>query len=65
MNDSIVCALCHFAVALDDVVIGWSDRRHVICLRCYDRETDNVRIVSDRLRRDVADALYEAATKEG
>lgn len=52
------CTICRFETELDDVVLGGRTGR-CVCLRCFDRETNNTRPMSKRLRRELTAALAE------
>ena len=52
------CTICRFATELDDVVVT-TTRGACICLRCFDRETDQSKPMSKALRRQVTAALAE------
>ncbi|MFN8559714.1 MAG: hypothetical protein U0531_21005 [Dehalococcoidia bacterium] len=50
------CILCAFETELDDaVVLSVSGR--CICLRCFTRETNNQKLMTKELRREVVAAL--------
>ena len=53
------CAICRFTMEFDDAVIATPGGRG-ICLRCFNRETDNVLPMPKTLRREVSAALAEA-----
>jgi hypothetical protein len=44
------CRLCKDMTVLDDIVLSLATG-YCICLRCYSRETDSVRVLSPSLRR--------------
>ncbi len=52
------CSICHFATELDDVVARMAGDR-CICLRCFDRETDQRKPMPKALRRQLSAALAE------
>ena len=49
------CILCNFDTEVDDAVV--SSRGRCICLRCYSRETDTQKPMTNALRREVAATL--------
>ncbi len=53
------CSICHFATELDDVVVRVADD-HCICLRCFDRETNQSKPMPKALRRELIATLAEA-----
>lgn len=52
------CIICRFEAELDDVIAPASNGR-CVCLRCFARETDTARSMSQELRRDVTSALAD------
>ena len=50
------CVICRFETEFDDVVLGGRTGR-CVCLRCFDRETGNVRSMPKALRRALVTAL--------
>ncbi len=54
------CRLCQWQVTLDDVVVGLRADR-CICLRCYLRETGDVRVMPRDFRREIDAALSALA----
>lgn len=52
------CILCHFAHRLDDVALRWGASQ-CICLGCFARETDSVRLMPGALRRQLSAVLAE------
>jgi len=53
------CVICRFTVELDDTIApipsGWC-----VCVRCFARETETIRLVPKELRRDLSAALAAA-----
>jgi len=52
------CVICRFATELDDVMLG-GRTGWCVCLRCFDRETGNVRSMPKTLRWELSAALAE------
>ena len=52
------CTICHFATELDDVVARMAGDR-CICLRCFDRATDQSKPMPKALRRQLMAAMAE------
>ncbi len=52
------CSICHFATELDDVVVRTASDR-CICLRCFDRETDQRKPMPKALRNQLITALAQ------
>jgi hypothetical protein len=52
------CSICHFATELDDVVARMAGNR-CICLRCFDRETNQSKPMPKALRRQLIAALAQ------
>jgi hypothetical protein len=52
------CTICRFETELDDVVVG-GHTGWCVCLRCFTRETGNVRPMPKGLRRELIAALAE------
>jgi hypothetical protein len=50
------CILCAFEVELDDAVVAAQGAR-CICLRCYTRETNNTKLMTKGLRRELTATL--------
>ena len=50
------CSICRFATELDDVVARMAGNR-CICLRCFDRETNQSKPMPKALRRALSAAL--------
>lgn len=57
------CYLCHFEVEPDDVAVG-SVAGRVICLRCYERETETGHPMPKWLRQQVSGAAGDVG-KDG
>jgi hypothetical protein len=56
MAEILLCTICRFPMETDDIAV-WG--KHVICLRCYARESGTAKPMSKELRRDILDALSE------
>ena len=52
------CILCAFDVELDDTVVISASTR-CICLRCYTRETGNLKLMTKALRRELVSTLSQ------
>jgi hypothetical protein len=52
------CTICRFDTELDDIVLH-NGAGACVCLRCFDRETGNVRPMPKMLRRQLISALVE------
>ena len=50
------CNICRFAAELEDVVARMAANRY-ICLRCFDRETNQSKPMPEALRRALSAAL--------
>lgn len=50
------CILCAFDVELDDTVVTSAGFR-CICLRCYSRETGNLKLMTRGLRKELVSTL--------
>jgi hypothetical protein len=50
------CTICHFPTEMDDVALGGTTGR-CICLRCYTRETNNTKLMTKGLRRELTATL--------
>lgn len=59
----LVCVICRFEVALDDVVALTASSR-CICLRCFTRETDTFLPMPKNLRRAVASVVEAPSIEE-
>ena len=53
------CTICRFTAELDDVVVTTAHGA-CICLRCFDRETDQSKPMPKALRRQLAATLARA-----
>jgi len=53
------CMVCHFATALDDIVLSFA-LGGCVCLRCYRRETRTTLAMPPTLRRAISAALAAA-----
>jgi hypothetical protein len=51
-----VCIICRFPAELDDAVVPTSAGR-CICLRCFGRETESVKVVDRRFREELIEVL--------
>ena len=52
------CTICRFATELDDAVVT-TTHGSCICLRCFDRETNQSKPMPKALRRQLIAALAE------
>ena len=50
------CVICRFEVNLDDAVAP-TQSNHCVCLRCYARETESARSISNELRSQLNSLL--------
>jgi hypothetical protein len=53
-----VCIICRFETEIDDVAVEGA-AGHVVCIRCYARETETERPMPKTLRQEIIAALYE------
>ncbi len=53
-----ICIICRFETEVDDIVTAGSNGR-CICLRCFGRESGNLRPMPRTLRHDITATLTQ------